>query len=188
MLRFSLDMNTSTAMHLAPGILWLAILFSATTAMGRTFVIERDSGCMNALLMAPIDRGRIFLGKLVVNFALLVAFEAVLVPAFFLFFEVPEQTRTGALIGLLLAGNLGIAASGTLFALAALGTRARELVLPLLVVPLQVPLLLAAVESTAIVMGGGGLADIGRWAQVLVAFDVLFVTTGWLAFEFLAVD
>ena len=186
--QFAIDVDESNARTLAPGVLWIAIVFSSTLALGRAFAIERENGCMTALLMAPIDRGRLYLAKLLVNVLMLVVFEALLVPMFALFFAVDLSGRVGPLCAVLLAGTVGLAAVGTLFALAALGTRARELMLPLLILPMQVPLLIAAVKATDLVLQGHGLAALGAWGSVLLAFDVLFVTAGWLVFEFVAVD
>ena len=185
---FSIDVVPANVARIAPGVLWIAIVFSAMLGLGRTFVIERENGCMTALLMAPVDRGTLFFAKLAVNVALLVVFEILLVPVFVLFFDLDLAGKLLPLAVVLLAGTVGLAATGTLFALAALGTRARELMLPLLVLPLQMPLLIAAVKATDLVLRGEALTMLGAWGTVLVAFDVLFVTVGWLTFEFVSVD
>ena len=185
---FAVDLPEASDSRLAPGILWIAIVFSGTLALGRAFAIERENGCMSGLLLAPIDRGTIFLAKLVVNVAVLAAFEVVLVPFFSVLFDAPLAGNVLELAVVLAAGTIGLAAVGTLFALAALATRARELMLPLLVLPLQIPLLIAAVEATDLVLGGQPLLALGAWGNLLVAFDVLFVTVGWLSFEYTAVD
>ena len=186
--RFALGPEPAAAPDTAPGLLWAAIVFSAMLGMGRTFAMEREQGGLEALLMAPIDRGSIFLAKLAVNVLFLVVFEAVLLPAFALFFPVEFDGRLGNLAAVMLAGTVGLAATGTLFALVAQGTRARELMLPLLVLPLDVPLLLACVEATALVLAGEPLTALGSWGNLLVGFDILFVTGGWLTFEFVAAD
>jgi heme exporter protein B len=185
---FAIDADAQEMLRVAPGVLWVAIVFSATLALGRAFAIERENGCMTALLLAPIDRGSLFLAKLTVNVVVLTVYEVLLVPCFLLLFGLGTDALTGAFAAVLVAGTVGLAAVGTLFALAALGSRARELMLPLLILPLQIPLLIAAVKATAIVLGGAPLSEVGAWGAVLLAFDVLFVTAGWLAFEFIAVD
>jgi len=185
---FSIDVTPANIRRIAPGVLWIAIVFSAMLGLGRTFVIERENGCMTALLLAPIDRGALFAAKLTVNVLLLLVFELLLMPVFVLFFDVDLSGTVPALAAVLVAGTVGLAATGTLFALAALGSRARELMLPLLVLPLQIPLLIAAVKATDLVLRGEPLTALGAWGQLLVAFDVLFVTVGWLAFEFVSVD
>jgi heme exporter protein B len=185
---FAIEIDASNVAQIAPGVLWIAIVFSATLALGRAFAIERENGCMTGLLLAPLDRGSLFLSKLVVNILVLLVFEAMLLPCFLLLFGVESIAMLPNLIVVLLAGTVGLAAVGTLFALAALGTRARELMLPLLILPLQVPLLIAAVQSTALVLDGASLSALGAWGTMLVGFDVVFVTAGWLVFEFVAVD
>lgn len=185
---FSLGVRPEDGGRLAAGILWVAIVFAAMLALGRTFVIERDSGCIEGLLTSPVDRGSIYLAKLTVNTILLLVFEVLLTPVFALFFDVALFDHPLRLAAILGAGTLGIAATGTLFALAALGTRAREMVLPLLVLPLQAPLLIAAVQATDLVLGGSALDALGVRGTLLVAYDVLFVTAGWLLFEFVLVD
>ncbi len=186
--RFSLELRPEDVGRVAAGILWVAIVFAAMLALGRTFVIERDGGCIEGLLTSPIDRGSIYLAKLTVNTLLLLAFEVLLVPVFALFFDVPLFAHPLRLAAILAVGTLGIASTGTLFALAALGTRAREMVLPLLVLPLQAPLLIAAVQATDMVLQGSALDALGVRGTLLVSFDVLFVTAGWLLFEFVLVD
>jgi heme exporter protein B len=118
----------------------------------------------------------------------LLVFEAMLLPFFYLLFGLEFAAALLPLAAVLLVGTIGLGAIGTLFALAALGTRARELMLPLLILPLQVPLLIAAVKASAVVLQGGSLTSLGAWGNLLVGFDVLFVTAGWLAFEYMTVD
>jgi heme exporter protein B len=185
---FSLALRPEDAGRFAAGILWVAIVFASVLALGRTFLIERENSCIEGLLTSPLDRGSIFLAKLAVNTILLLAFEALLLPVFSLLYDVSLVANVPALAGVLLAGTVGLAATGTLFALAALGTRAREMVLPLLVLPLQIPLLIAAVQSTQMVLGGAGLGALGLHGELLVGFDVLAVTAGWMLFEFVLVD
>ncbi len=185
---FALDVVPANVGRVAPGILWVAIAFAGISGFGRAFLIERDNECMAALLASPLDRGSVFTAKLTVNVAVLLAFEAMLLPVFALMFDLSLLARLPALAPLAAAVSIGLAASGTLFSLAALGTRARELMLPLLVLPLQVPLLMAAVKATEAVLAGATLLETGAWGQIIVAFDLLFVTCGWLAFEFITVD
>jgi heme exporter protein B len=118
----------------------------------------------------------------------LLVFESLLLPFFVLFFSVGVGASLLNLAVVMLAGTVGLAAVGTLFALAALGTRARELMLPLLILPLQIPLLIAAVKTTDMVLGGAALGELGAWGTLLLSFDVVFVTAGWMAFDYMLVD
>ncbi len=185
---FAIEITPANVGELAPGMLWVAVVFSATLGLSRTFLVERENGAMTALLLAPIDRGSLYLAKFTVNLILMLVFEALLLPVFLLFFGYGIGMETLHLAAVLTAGTIGLAATGTLFALAALGTRAREMMLPLIVLPLQIPLVIAAVRATHMVLSGQPIWELGSWGTILVAFDVLFVTLGWLAFEFVTVD
>jgi heme exporter protein B len=185
---FAIDVAPSNIELVAPGVLWLAIIFSSSLALGRALQIERDNGCMDALLLAPVDRGTIFLAKLCVNILLLSVFELFLVPVFSFMYQIDLLSVIPSLVCVLFAGTVGLAAAGTLFALAAAGTRARELMLPLLVLPLQIPLLIAVVRATALVFEGHGIGSLGAWGNLILSFDILFVAVGWLAFESVAVE
>jgi len=186
--QFALNLSPAETRKLAPGLLWTAILFSSSLAIGRTLVVEREGGCVGALMIAPIDRGSVFLAKLVVNVLLLSAFEVLLIPIFAAMTDAPVWAVLPRLVPVLFAGTLGIAAVGTLFALAAAGTRAREMMLPLLALPLEIPLVIAAVQATDLVLGGARLGALGAWGNLLFSFDALFVAAGWLAFEHIAVE
>lgn len=185
---FSLALRPEDNARFAPGILWVSIVFASVLSLGRTFLVERENSCIEGLLTSPLDRGSIFLAKLSVNTILLVAFEALLLPAFSLLYDVPLLAHAGPFLAVMFAGTLGLAATGTLFALAAHGTRAREVVLPLLVLPLQLPLLVAGVQATSMVLAGSGLLDLGVRGTLVAGYDVLAITMGWLLFEYVLVD
>ncbi len=184
----SLDVERDAILDVAPGVLWASIVLASLLGLGRTFLIERENGCLAGLLIAPIDRGTIFAAKLVVNLLLLLAFEILLLPAFALFFGLDLFAAGPALALVLLAGSIGLAAAGTLFALAALNTRSRELMLPILVLPLEIPLLMACVRITDAILRAQPLAEVGRWTVYLVGFDVIFITAAWMLFEYLELD
>lgn len=185
---FSLALKPDEAERLAGGILWVAIVFASVLALGRTFLIERENACIEGLLTSPLDRGSIFLAKLTVNTILLLAFEALLLPVFAVLFGVSLTANFAGLVAVVVAGTVGLAAIGTLFALAALGTRAREMVLPLIAMPLEIPLLIASVQATNMVLGGAGLGSLGLRGDLIVGYDILAVTAGWLLFEYVLVD
>ncbi len=185
---FAIDVTAENVLAVGPGVLWVAILFSSMLGLGRTFFVEKENGCLSGLVLAPIDRSGIFLAKFFVNLLFMTIFEALLLPVFALFYRVDLIPFLAPLALVVFAGTVGLSAASSLFALAALGTRARELMLPLLVLPLEIPLLIAAVKATSVVMNGQTLAAAGGWTNMLIAFDVLFVTIGWLAFEYVSVD
>jgi heme exporter protein B len=186
--QFALHLTPAEARRMAPGMLWTAIVLASSLAIGRTLIREREEGCLSGLLLAPIDRGSVFLAKLVVNVIFLTAFELLLLPIFTVMTAAPVAAALPELLIVLGAGTLGLAAISTLFALAAAGTRARETMLPLIALPLQVPLIIAAVQCTENVLMGTPVTALGAWGNLMFAYDILFVAVGWLAFEHIAVE
>lgn len=162
--------------------LWLAFVVAGTLGAQRTFLLERENLAIDGLKSAPIDPADVFLAKMLGTLAGLTVLQAVVVPLTILFFGVTPRAPLRFLLVLLL-GNVGFSALATLFASISVGTRAREVVLPLLVFPLLVPLLIAAVKATSVLLGAGPVEDAWIWIQVLVAFDVVFGVAGWLLFE-----
>ena len=166
----------------AGGALWIAFVLAGTLGAQRTFLVERENQCIEGLKTAPIDPSSIFLAKMAGTLVTLTILQAVVVPLTGLFFAVaPASPFWFALVCLL--GNIGFSALVTLFAAISVGTRAREVILPLVVFPLLVPLLISAVKASALLLAGAGVAEAAIWIQVLVAFDVVFTVAGWLLFE-----
>jgi heme exporter protein B len=181
------DAPPEAAPALAPGVLWATFLFTGLLAVQRGFLLERENDCLAGLLTAPLDPAAIYAGKLVANVVLLAATQAVVVPLVGLFLHLDVWPVLPGLLLVLLLGNIGFAALATLFAAVAVRTRAREVMLPLLLLPLLVPLLIGAVESTRAVMEGG-LAAARDGLAVLAAFDVVFAVAGWLLFAYVVRD
>ena len=166
----------------AAAALWLAFVLAGTLGAQRTFLLERENLAIEGLKTAPIEPASIFLAKMAGTLVTLTILQAVVVPLTALFFAVaPASPLWFALVCLL--GNIGFSAVVTLFAAISVGTRAREVILPLLVLPLLVPLLIAAVKASAALLAGAAVAEASVWIQVLVAFDAIFTAAGWLLFE-----
>lgn len=173
----------------AAGILWVAISFAGTLAMGRTFERERYNDTLRALLLAPADRPAIYAGKLLGLLLLLGLVELMLVPLVALLFNAPIFAFPGKLIALLLAGTLGFAAVGTLFAAMLVRVRSRDTLLPVLLYPITVPVIIAGVRATAALLQPEFDAAIVRfWLMLLLTFDVVFVTLALWTFEPLMTD
>ena len=181
------DPEPEAAPALAPAVLWVAFVFTGLLGVQRGFLLERENDCLSGLLSAPLDPAAIYAGKLVANVVLLAATQAVVVPLVGLFLHVDVWPVLPSLLLVLLLGNVGYAALATLFAAIAVRTRAREVMLPLLLLPLPVPLLIGAVEATRAVMEGG-LAAARDGLAVLTAFDVVFAVAGWLLFAYVVRD
>jgi len=173
----------------AAGILWVAISFAGTLAMGRTFERERYNDTLRALLLAPADRPAVYAGKLIGLLLLLGLVEIVLVPLVGLLFSAPIFSYPIMLITLLAAGTIGFAAVGTLFAAMLVRARSRDVLLPVLLYPITVPVIIAGVRGTATLLQPELDAGIIRfWFALLVTFDVVFVTLALWTFEAVMTD
>jgi heme exporter protein B len=166
------------------GILWATLTFAGTLALGRTFERERQSETLRALLLAPVPRAAVYVGKLVGIVGLLLAVEVVLVPLVTLFFGAPLLRRPLWLAGILLTGTIGFAAVGTLFAAMLVRARSRDVLLPVLLYPVVVPVLIAGVRGTSTLVDPVFDVAIARfWLALLFAFDAVFVTLALWTFE-----
>jgi heme exporter protein CcmB len=168
----------------AAGILWIAIAFAGTLALGRTFERERQSETLRALLLAPAARPALYVAKLLGIVALLVVGEIVLVPLVALLFQAPLLARPFWLALVLLEGTVGFAAVGTLFAAMLVRARSRDVLLPVLLYPITVPVIIAGVRATAALLEPELDAGVVRfWLALLLCFDVVFVTLALWTFE-----
>jgi heme exporter protein CcmB len=165
------------------GILWIAIAFAGTLALGRTFERERTNETLHALLLAPGDRPAVYAGKLLGILVLLGFVELLIVPMVALMFQAPLFRAPVLLVALLAAGTLGFAAVGTLFAAMLVRARSRDVLLPVLLYPITIPVIIAGVRGTAAIMQEGGDPLARAWLAMLVFFDVVFVTLSLWTFE-----
>jgi heme exporter protein CcmB len=173
----------------AAGILWISIAFAGTLALGRAFERERQSETLRALLLAPAARPAIYVGKLLGIVALLAACEIILVPLVALLFQAPLLARPVWLAVVLLAGTIGFAAVGTLFAAMLVRARTRDVLLPVLLYPITVPVIIAGVRATATLLQPDiDMASVRFWLALLGCFDVVFVTLALWTFEPLMTD
>ena len=173
----------------AAGILWIAIAFAGTLGLGRTFERERQSETLRALLMAPADRPAIYVGKLLGIIALLIAAEVVLVPLVGFLFQAPFQLHPFWLAAVLISGTIGFATVGTLFSAMLVRARSRDVLLPVLLYPITVPVIIAGVRATAeLLKADGEMALVRFWVALLLALDVVFVTLALWTFEPLMTD
>jgi heme exporter protein B len=186
---FGLDRDSLDG-ELASGVLWVTLLLAAVIGVTRLFAAEREQGGIDALLLAPVDRTALFLAKAGALFLFLVAVEVVAVPAFGLLLLGPGLGGTLPELPLvLLLANAGIASVGALVSALAAETRARELIVPLLLLPLMVPLLIASAQATEpLLRQDQGPEDLGRWLGLLTLYDVVFVLLSVAVFDYLLED
>src|SRR5512144_1691057 len=187
-LSFAFDPSSPMREAAAPGVLWVALIFAGTLGMNRSLLRERDNDCLHGLLLAPIDRGAIYLAKTGANFLFMVAAQLVLLPLFVFFFNLPFGLTIARLAPVLLLALLGFAAIGTTFAAISLRTRAREVMLPLLMLPLAAPLFIAGIQASTQLMSGATLGAAAHWLNLLAAFDAVFLVVGWMAFEYVVAE
>jgi len=162
---------------MAAGILWVSLAFSGTLALGRAFEREREGETLRALLLAPVERGAIYLGKVVALVSLMTCVEAVIVPVVVLLFNAPIGRAPGLVAALIVAGTIGFAAVGTLFAAMLIRAHSRDVLLPVLLYPITVPVVIAGVRGTAAILAvEPNLALARMWLTMLIFFDVVFVT------------
>lgn len=182
MFGLALGPDTATLRASAAGILWLTVLFSGNLAFHRSYQVELEGGALETLLLYPGARSSIFLGKLGANLAFVLLVEAVLVPMAIILYDIPLTGTLGLVVLVLFLGTFGFVTLGTFYASMASRSRAREVLLPLLLFPMLVPVLVAAVEATSVLLAGDPMGDSGRWIRLLVAFDVIFLGASILAF------
>lgn len=180
---FGFQIDSRNVSTIAPGVLWLALVFAGLVAFGRTFAAEREQASLEAMLMTPASPVAIFVGKALAATALLVLCEAVMVPTLSLFFGAPLSMEV---VGAVLLATVGMAALGCLFAAMVARIRARELMLPLLTLPLWIPFIVAGGQAVQSAMGLPG--DFDQAMALLLDFDILFVVLTSLAARFVLDD
>jgi heme exporter protein B len=179
---FAFDLRVENVKQVAPGVLWVAISFAGVLGLNRSFALEKDKGSMEGLLLAPVDRSAIYFGKMIGNVLFMLVTEALVIPIFIILFNLPLYLP-GILLVVLL-GTVGFAGVGTLFSAMAVNTRAREVLLPILLFPIVVPVLIAAVRLTGGFLDNIPLSENINWLQLLVVFDIVFVAIAFVTFDY----
>jgi heme exporter protein B len=181
--QFTLGPDRERLAAVLPGVLWLGFILSGVLGLGRTFLVERDNDCWEALLLAPGDKSAVYVGKLAASLALMLVVEALVLALFTLFFNVDLWPVLPGLALVIVLGTLGIAAVGALFAAMTAQVRTRELLFPVLLLPVLVPVLLGTVKATEALLLREPLTSVAHWWQLLVAADVVYVVVGLLTFD-----
>jgi heme exporter protein B len=181
---FTWDESIVTAADRAPGVLWVVLTFSALLGLQRSFGIEEYDRGIDALLISPISRESIYLGKAIGNLIFLSAMQAITIPALIVFYNLHIAAAIAAVSGVVLLAVVGIVAVGTLFSAMAVNTRLAELLLPMLSLPFFVPILMCAAKATSDIISGAPAGSARPYLNLLVAFDVVFVVACTLAFPY----
>ena len=166
------------------GVLWAAFLFAGVIAVGRSFATEKEAGCLDGLLLCPVDRAVIYLGKLVGNLILLFMTGLVILGFFTVLYNVGLGAGSAGLVLVMALASIGFSAIGTLFAAVGAGVRARDALLAVFIFPLLVPLIIAAAHVSTVLLAGQGLGGAGLWPWFLVVYDVIFLAISFMTFDF----
>ncbi|MCC7360052.1 MAG: heme exporter protein CcmB [Anaerolineales bacterium] len=179
---FALELDRAARENVTAGVLWVTTIFTGTLGLNRSLAAEKDRGSLDGLLLAPIDRSALYFGKALGNLLFILVVEAVLLPVFGVLFNMPVLRPLLLLV--LLLGTLGYAAVGTLLASLAVYSRSRDVMLPILLFPVAIPLLVAGVRASSGILAGVEWVEIGPWFNILIGYDLLFVAAAFMLFEY----
>ncbi len=179
---FALEFNMEARSSTASGIIWVIFAFAGTLGLNRSMAMEKDRGCLDGLLLAPVDRTAIYLGKTLSNLIFMLIVEAIVLPVYSLLYNV--NLFAPGLIAVIFLGSLGYISIGTLLSSMAVHTRSREVLLPILLFPVAIPLLIAAVKASAGFLQGLPISELRPWLNLLLVYDVIFISIAVMVFDY----
>lgn len=179
---FALELDIKTRQSVTSGVLWATFAFAGTLGLNRSMAVEKDRGCLDGLLLAPVDRSAIYFGKVISNLAFMLIVEAIVLPIYSVLYNI--NLFQPGLILVILLGSIGYVAVGTLLSSMAVQTRTRDVLLPILLFPVVVPILIAAVKASGSYLTGAGMDEILPWLNLLIAYDVIFTAIAFMVFDF----
>ena len=171
---FALELDVKVRQSVTAGVLWTTFAFAGTLGLNRSMAVEKDRGCMDGLLLAPVDRSAIFFGKAISNLAFMLIVEAIVIPLYAMLYN-EVRIFQPEFLGVLLLGSIGYIAVGTLLAAMSVQTRTRDVLLPILLFPIAVPVLLASVKASGGIIAGLPLSEVLTPLNLLILYDVVFV-------------
>lgn len=179
---FALELEPDVRRAANSGVLWTTFAFAGTLGLNRSMATEKDRGCMDGLLLAPVDRAAIYFGKTLSNLAFMLLVEAIVLPVYSVLYN--ENLFRPMLLLVILLGSMGYAAVGTLLAAMSAQTRMREILLPILLFPVAIPVLLSAVKASGGLLAGLTFAEIATPFNLLLVYDVVFIAAAFMTFDF----
>ena len=179
---FALELDVKVRQSVTAGVLWTTFAFAGTLGLNRSMAIEKDRGCMDGLLLAPVDRSAIYFGKVISNLAFMLIVEAIVLPVYSVLYNV--NLFRFDLLGVILLGSIGYIAVGTLLSAMSVQTRTREVLLPILLFPVAIPVLLAAVKASNGLLAGAEFAEILMPLNILIVYDVVFIAVAFMVFDY----
>jgi heme exporter protein B len=177
-----LDPKTRTSPNVTAGILWVTFTFAGTLGLNRSMSQEKDRGCLDGLLLAPVDRSVIYFGKMIANLVFMLLVEAILIPVYSILYNV--NLFNPGLILVVFLGSFGYVAVGTLLSSMAVQTRTRDVLLPLLLFPVVLPVIIGSVKATSAFLQGLEMSEIWPWLNLLIVFDVIFTAIAFMTFDY----
>lgn len=181
---FAFNFSYDTLTQIFPGMIWIALIFSSLLGLNRSFLLEKNNDCMQGLLLLPGDRTVIYWGKLIANFLFVILTQIVIIPGFFLLFDFRFQGNLGLLILVLFVGTLGFIAIGTFLAAITSHSRMSDMLLPIILFPVSVPLIIAGVQCSNMIFAGQGFAAFNQWFYLMLVFDAIFLTLPYMLFDY----
>jgi heme exporter protein B len=178
---FALELDIKTRQSVTAGVLWATFAFAGTLGLNRSMAIEKDRGCMDGLLLAPVDRSAIYFGKVISNLAFMLIVELIVLPVYSVLYST-NLFQPGLLLVILL-GSIGYVGVGTLLSAMAVQTRTRDILLPILLFPVVIPVLLAAVKASSGFLTGADLSEVMLPINLLIAYDVIFIAVAFMVFD-----
>ena len=178
---FAFDLSVEMRRNAAAGVIWVTLCFAGTISLNRSISVEKDREGMDGLLLAPVDRTAIFFGKALVNWVYMLITAVIIIPVYSLFNNV--NLMSAAFAGVVVLGSLGYILTGTLLSTLSIQLRTRDMLLPILLFPVLIPLLLAAVRASTILLQGGAPAELSTWLLLLAGYDLLFLAVAVLVFD-----
>jgi len=179
---FALELDVRTRSTITAGVLWVTFAFAGTIGLNRSMAVEKDRGCLDGLLLAPVDRVAIYFGKVGANLAFLGIVAAVVLPVYSVLYNV--NLFVPGLLAVIALGSIGYIAVGTLLSAMAVQARTRDLLLPILLFPVVLPVLIPAVRASTGLLQGLPLEEIEIWIRLLIVYDVVFLVVAWWVFDY----
>ena len=179
---FALELDASARASVTSGVLWVTFAFAGTLGLNRSMATEKDRGCLDGLLLAPVDRSAIYFGKAIGNLIFMLVVEVIVLPLYSVLYNV-NLFQPGLLLVILL-GSVGYVAVGTLLATMAVQTRTRDILLPILLFPLAIPVLIAAVKASGGFLQGLPISEVRHWIDLLIVYDVVFIAIAFMFFDY----
>jgi len=179
---FAMELDARARSTVTAGVLWVTFAFAGTIGLNRSMAMEKDRGCLDGLLLAPVDRSAIYFAKAIGNLIFMLIVEAIILPTYSVLYSV-NLFKPGLLLVILL-GSIGYVAVGTLLSSMAVQTRTRDILLPILLFPLIIPVMIAAVKASTGYLQGVDFIDIRPWLNLLVVYDVIFIAVAFMVFDY----